>query len=209
MAGRSAFPMPHVSCIWPPPKDAVASHSGMARQPVLAGKGVTRQPWKNAWTSLVLGVALTIWIPRPTGAKAIGLVSTAEVTDPSPPSSARSREQGDGVLRFEVEPDDVEIYLDEQYLGWAGELRGRAVEGILVGNRLLELRWGTDRTFLQVLVSPNGTKTIRVNLAPSGPGGSPSSPGLRSKKEGFMVVPSAFTVQSRKSDLIIGSYHEL
>jgi hypothetical protein len=64
-----------------------------------------------------------------------------------------------------VEPDDVEIYLDEHYLGRAGELRGRTVEGILAGNRLLELRLGGERTFLQVVVPVNGTRTIRVNLA--------------------------------------------
>jgi hypothetical protein len=75
-----------------------------------------------------------------------------------------------------VEPGDVEIYLDDQYLGRADELRGRPVEGIVAGNRLLELRWGADRTFLQIVVPVNGTKTIRLNLAPPRPGSSRAHP---------------------------------
>jgi len=69
------------------------------------------------------------------------------------------------MLRFDVKPDDVEIYLDEQYLGRAGELRGREVGGIIAANRLLELRRGGERTFLQVVVPVRGTRTIRLNLA--------------------------------------------
>jgi len=80
------------------------------------------------------------------------------------------------VLHFEVEPDEVEIYLDDQYLGRAHELRGRPVKGILAGNRLFELRWGADRTFLQVVVPVNGTKTIRLNLTPPGPRSSRAHP---------------------------------
>ncbi len=91
--------------------------------------------------------------------------SAAPTADASPPSAARPQELDEGALRFEVEPDDVEIYLDEHYLGRAGELRGRTVEGILAGNRLLELKLGGERTFLQVVVPLNGTRTIRVNLA--------------------------------------------
>jgi hypothetical protein len=92
--------------------------------------------------------------------------SAAPTADASPPSAARPHELDDGALRFEVEPDDVEMYLDEHYLGRAGELRGRTVEGILAGNRLLELKLGGERTFLQVVVPVHGTTTIRVDLAP-------------------------------------------
>ncbi len=74
----------------------------------------------------------------------------------------------------------MEIYLGEQYLGRAGELRGREVGGILAGNRLLELRRGGERTFLQVLVPVKGTRIIRLNLAPLAPGGSRIKPGVHS-----------------------------
>ncbi len=123
---------------------------------------------------LVPGAALTLWTPSRAVAKAVGSVLAVPVADPSPPSTARPQEFGEGAFRFEVEPDDVEIYLDEHYLGRAGELRGRTVEGILAGNRLLELRWGSERTFLQVVVPVNAIRTIRVNLGPSGPGSSRS-----------------------------------
>ena len=114
---------------------------------------------------LVPGVALILCAPPRAVAKAVGSVLTVPVADPSPPSTARPHELGEGAFRFEVEPDDVEIYLDEHYLGRAGEVRGRTVEGILAGNRLLELRWRGERTFLQVVVPVNATRTIRVNLA--------------------------------------------
>ncbi len=121
---------------------------------------------------LVPGVALTPWTSSRAAAKPAGSVVTVPAADPSAPSTVRPQELGEGAFRFEVEPDDVEIYLDEHYMGRAGELRGRTVEGILAGNRLLELRWGGERTFLQVVVPVNGTRTIRVNLGPSSPRGS-------------------------------------
>ena len=124
-----------------------------------------------SWACLALCVALGLGIPQPAWGKAIRLVSREPVAEPAPPSPVRPQVLGEGALRFEVEPGDVEIYLDEQYLGRAGELRGRLVEGILAGNRLLELRRGGERTFLQVVVPLNGTRTIRVNLEPPGTGG--------------------------------------
>ena len=127
--------------------------------------------WNIPCAWLALGLDLNLWTDRPREARAISLASTAPAPDPSPPTSARPQQLGEGILRFGVEPDDVEIYLGEQYLGRAGELRGRAVGGIILGNRLLELRRGGERTFLQVVVPLNGTRTIRVNLAPPGAGG--------------------------------------
>lgn len=135
-------------------------------------KRVKRWLWKVPEACLAFGVGLILLTVRPTEANAIGLVSTAPVADPTPPSSGRPQVPGEGILRFEVEPDDVEIYLDEQYLGRAGELRGRGVEGILAGNRLLELRWHGERSFLQIVVPINGTRTIRLNLAPPASKGS-------------------------------------
>jgi len=131
-----------------------------------------RRIWMISWLCLALGVALSLRAPRPAGGIAIGPAYAALNADPSPPSPAGPQEPGEGVLSFEVEPDDVEIYLDDHYLGKAGELRGRAVQSILAGNRLLELRLGRERTFLQVVVPVNGTKTIRVNLAPPASKGS-------------------------------------
>jgi hypothetical protein len=96
--------------------------------------------------------------------------------DQEPRSPRGGPDHREGALRFEVEPGDVEIYLDDQYLGRAGELLGRPIEGVVAGNRLLELRRGADRTFLQIVVPPDGTKTIRVNLAAPVAPGSPSSP---------------------------------
>ncbi len=119
-----------------------------------------------------LALGLNLWTDRPGEAGTISLASTAPAPDPSPPTSARPQELGEGILRFEVEPDDVEIYLGEQYLGRAGELRGREVGGIIAGNRLLELRRGGERTFLQVVVPVKGTRTIRLNLAPPASKGS-------------------------------------
>jgi len=126
---------------------------------------VNRWLWKNAWACLVLGVLLNLWAPRSTEVRVTATASAAPPADASPPSAARPHELDEGALRFEVEPDDVEIYLDEHYLGRAGELRGRTLEGILPGNRLLELKLAGERTFLQVVVPLNGTRTIRVNLA--------------------------------------------
>lgn len=128
--------------------------------------------WNIPCAWLALGLGLNLWTDRPREARAISLASTAPAPDPSPPTSARPQELGEGILRFEVEPDDVEIYLGEQYLGRAGELRGREVGGIIAGNRLLELRRGGERTFLQVVVPVKGTRTIRLNLAPPASKGS-------------------------------------
>ncbi len=135
-----------------------------------------RPIWMISWSCLALGVALSLGTPRPVGGTAIGLAYAALNADPSPPSPAGPQEPGEGVLSFEVEPDDVEIYLDDHYLGKAGELRGRALQGILAGNRLLELRLGPERTFLQIVVPVNGTRTIHLNLGPSGPRSSRAHP---------------------------------
>ena len=121
--------------------------------------------WMISWSCLAVAVALSLGAPRPAGSTAIGAAYAALDADPSPPSSAGAKEPGEGMLSFEVEPDDVEIYLDDHYLGKAGELRGRALQGILAGNRLLELRLGRERTFLQVRVPVNGTKIIRLGPA--------------------------------------------
>ena len=126
---------------------------------------MNRWLWKNAWACFVLVVLLNLLAPRPSEVSTTASASAEPAADPSPRSAARPPAPDEGALRFEVEPDDVEIYLDEHYLGRAGELRGRAVEGILAGNRLLELRRGGERTFLQVVIPLNGTRTIRVNLA--------------------------------------------
>ena len=131
-----------------------------------------RQIWVISWSCLALGVALSLWIHPAAWGEAVRQASTPRVTVPSLLSSDGAKEPGEGVLSFEVEPDDVEIYLDDHYLGRAGELRGRTLEGILAGNRLLELRLGGERTFLQVVVPVNGTKIIRLNLGPSAPRGS-------------------------------------
>ena len=95
---------------------------------------------KTACTFVALGVALYLQTARPAQNKAVAFVTTAQTAEPSPQAPARPHEIGEGAFRFEVEPDDVEIYLDDHYLGRAGELRGRALQGILAGNRLLELR---------------------------------------------------------------------
>ena len=131
-----------------------------------------RWPWVILPAWVALGVTLNLRTARPAGATNISLVSKAAAVDQAPPSSAKPQEPGEGVLSFEVEPDDVEIYLDDHYLGRAGELRGRTLGGILAGNRLLELKLGGERTFLQVVVPASGTRTIRLNLGPSGPRGS-------------------------------------
>ena len=105
----------------------------------------------------------------------VPLLPVADSASPFPPTPSPAH--GAGVIRFEVEPDEVEVYLDEQYLGRANELRGRALEGVVAGNRLLELRSGGERTFLHVVVPQNGTRTIRLNLSPPRPGTSrPKSP---------------------------------
>ncbi len=118
-----------------------------------------------SWSCLTVGVALGLGAPRPAGGTAVGTAYAALNADPSPPSSAGAKELGEGVLSFEVEPDNVEIYLDDHYLGKAGEFRGRALQGILAGSRLLELRLGRERTFLQVKVPVHGTKIIRLGPA--------------------------------------------
>ena len=131
-----------------------------------------RRIWMISWSCLALGVALSFWIHPAAWGEAVRQDSSLRITDASPPSSAGAKEPGEGVLSFEVEPDDVEIYLDEHYLGQAGELRKRELTGIIAGNRLLEFKWRGERTFLQVVVPVNGTRTIRVNLEPPASEGS-------------------------------------
>jgi hypothetical protein len=133
---------------------------------------VKRWLWMILAAWFALGVALNFRIARPAGPKTVSLVSQAAAVDRAPPSSAGAKEPGEGVLSFDVEPDDVEIYLDDHYLGRADELRGRSIEGILSGNRLVELRLGVERTFLQIVVPVHGTRTIQVSLAPPLLGGS-------------------------------------
>jgi hypothetical protein len=133
-----------------------------------------RRPWMMLGASFAIGISLSLWANR---AEAVGgFVDSWLAADQEPRSPDERQQPGEGVLHFEVEPDEVEIYLDDQYLGRAHELRGRPVKGILAGNRLFELRWGADRTFLQVVVPVNGTKTIRLNLAPPRPGSSRAHP---------------------------------
>lgn len=135
---------------------------------------MARRPWMILMASFAIGITLSLWTIR---ADAVGgFVVSWLAADQEPRSPGDRQQLGEGVLHFEVEPDEVEIYLDDQYLGRAHELRGRPVKGILAGNRLLELRWGADRTFLQVVVPVNGTKIIRLNLAPPGPRSSRAHP---------------------------------
>lgn len=135
---------------------------------------MARRPWMILMASFAIGITLSLWTIR---ADAVGgFVVSWLAADQEPRSPGDRQQPGEGVLHFEVEPDEVEIYLDNQYVGRAHELRGRPVKGVLAGNRLLELRWGADRTFLQVVVPVNGTKTIRLNLAPPGPRSSRAHP---------------------------------
>ncbi|MBF8260991.1 MAG: hypothetical protein HW376_520 [candidate division NC10 bacterium] len=146
----------------------------MLDRAVPTGKRMARRPWMILMASFAIGITLSLWTIR---ADAVGgFVMSWLAADQGPRSPGDRQQPGEGVLHFEVEPDEVEIYLDDQYLGRAHELRGRPVKGILAGNRLLELRWGADRTFLQVVVPVNGTKTIRLNLAPPGPRSSRAHP---------------------------------
>lgn len=144
------------------PKSKFLSAFSMCSRTHLEGNRVKRWIWMISWSCLAVGVAVSLRAPRPAGATAIGPAYAALNADPPPGSSAEAKEPGEGVLNFEVEPDDVEIYLDNHYLGKAGELRGRALRGIRAGNRLVELRRGAERTFLQVVVPINETKIIRV-----------------------------------------------
>ncbi len=142
----------------------------------LEGNRVKRLIWIISWSCLAVGVAVSLRAPRPAGATAIGPAYAALNADPPPGSSTEAKEPGEGVLIFEVKPDEVEIYLDDHYLGKASELRGRAQHGIRAGNRLVELRGGAERTFLQVVVPVNGTKIIRVApVAPPAPTPAPAS----------------------------------
>ncbi len=133
---------------------------------------MNRSWWTTFPAWVALGNVLNLWSDRPVQGKAVHVVPTTRLADQASPSSSSPEELGEGAFRFEVEPDDVEIYLDEHYLGRAGELRGRAVGGILPGNRLLELRLGGERTFLQVVVPVNETRTIRLKIGPSASKGS-------------------------------------
>jgi len=141
---------------------------------LLAGKRMARRPWMILMASFAIGITLSLWTIR---ADAVGgFVMSWLAADQEPRSPGERQQSGEGVLYFEGEPDEVEVYLDDQYVGRAHELRGRAITGILAGIRLLELRWGADRTFLQIVVPLNGTKTIRLNLAPPGPRSSRAHP---------------------------------
>ncbi len=80
-----------------------------------------RPIWMISWSCLALVVALSLWIHPAAWGEAVRQDSTPRITDPSPLSSGGAKEPGEGVLSFEVEPDVVEIYLDDHYLGRAGE----------------------------------------------------------------------------------------
>jgi hypothetical protein len=133
----------------------------------LVDPGALITQWRLKILAASFAVALGLVADRPAvcGGK-VPPQAMAEEELRSPRGGPSHRE---AALRFEVEPSDVEIYLDDQYLGRADELRGRPIEGVVAGNRLLELRRGADRTFLQIVVPPDGAKTIRVNLAPPVP----------------------------------------
>ena len=135
---------------------------------------MARQPWMMFGATFAIGITLRLWTIR--GDAIGGFVMSWPAADQESRSQVDRQQPGEGVLHFEVEPDEVEVFLDDQYLGRAHELRGRPVKGILAGNRLLELRWGADRTFLQVIVPVSGSKTIRLNLAPPGPRSSRAHP---------------------------------
>ena len=149
---------------------------------------MARQPWMMLGATFAIGITLSLWTFR---ADAVGgFVVSRLAADPEPRSPGDRQQLGEGVLHFEVEPDEVEVYLDDQYLGRAHELRGRPITGILAGIRLLELRWGADRTFLQIVVPVSGTKTIRLNLAPPGPRNSSAHPHSSSANLPFLTHPT-------------------
>jgi len=131
---------------------------------------MTRRVWR------VVGACLALWAAmadaRPLRAEAArhGLLSPATESQRLAPDRQGPEE---GAIRFDVEPADVEIYLEDLFLGMAGELRGRPVEGLASGSRLVELRWRGERTFLQVIIPSKGTATVRLNLASFAPGAPP------------------------------------
>jgi hypothetical protein len=98
----------------------------------------------------------------------------------------------DGSLHFEVSPPEAKIFLDDQYLGEAHELRNISEITASAGRHLLEIRMDTERTFTQVVVSPRKVTPVRWALAPS-----PAPPDAMIAKGGRLrvqVAPSGASI---------------
>src|SRR3989304_8574708 len=112
----------------------------MLDRAIPTGKRVARRPWMILMASFPIGIPPSLWTIR---ADAVGgFVMSWLAADQEPRSPSDRQQPGEGVLHFEVEPDEVEIYLDDQYLGRAPELRGRPITGILAGTGLWGLAGG-------------------------------------------------------------------
>lgn len=93
----------------------------------------------------------------------------AERAPPPPPAAVR----GTGSVQFDVTPFETEIYLDDRYLGRAGEVD--VVPRIGAGRHLVELRTPAQRIFIGAKVEPGQITLIQESAAvPSGP--TPSQP---------------------------------
>ena len=83
---------------------------------------------------------------------------------PTPENLSPPLPLDDGSLHFEVSPGEAKIFIDERYLGKAHELANVAEITASAGRHLLEFRFGTERTFTEVVVSPHRITPVRLAL---------------------------------------------
>lgn len=83
-----------------------------------------------------------------------------------PPDSYPYPEQSYGDLEIQASPEDVEIYVDGKFIGFAGDFDGRAVVLVPSGNHVLEFRYNGSSSSSSVYVTPDSTSAVSGEFKP-------------------------------------------
>ena len=93
----------------------------------------------------------------------------------------RPVQAGYGTLQIQVEPAEVEIWVDGRLVGRALDFRGPTLVSVPAGSHMVEFRLAGQTTTTQIYVGPGSTSVISRNLTarPYPPPGRPASGYLR------------------------------
>ena len=78
------------------------------------------------------------------------------------PSSAQSY----GDLEIQASPEDVEVYVDGRFIGFAGDFEGRAVVLVPSGNHEVEFRYNGSSSSSSVYVTPDSKSAVSGEFKP-------------------------------------------
>ena len=83
------------------------------------------------------------------------------------PSDYPDPEQSYGDLEIQASPEDVEVYVDGRFIGFAGDFEGRAVVLVPSGNHVVEFRYNGSSSSNSVYVTPDSKSAVSGEFKPN------------------------------------------